>query len=136
MGCDIHLYTEKLIEYEGVKFWWCVDHWKLDDWYADKSQPHYTHIPIYYDRNYDLFAALANVRNSGYINPIDQPRGLPDDISEAVKKESDEWNGDGHSHSWLTAKEVFDYQKEYPTTRQSGLITIEQAQQLDENGNM
>lgn len=136
MGCDIHLYTEKKIEDINKNiWWWCVDHWKLNDWKLfDKDESEYYQISIYNGRNYDLFAALADVRNSGYITPIDQPRGLPDDVSEVVKKEADSWDVDGHSHSWLTAKELFDYQKKYSTTEQSGMISLKQAKELDENG--
>ena len=135
MGCDIHLYTEKLIEWDNKKFWWCIDYFQLNEYkLLDDELSGWNHISIYNDRDYDLFAALADVRNYGYVTPICQPRGLPDDVSKAVKIKSDEWGIDGHSHSWLTAKELFDYQKKYSTTKQSGMISLEQAKELDENG--
>jgi hypothetical protein len=46
---------------------------------------------IYHERNYSLFALLANVRNSAGVKPISEPRGLPEDVSEIVKKISDQW---------------------------------------------
>jgi len=51
-------------------------------------------------RNYRFFAALAGVRGDG-----PEPRGLPPDVSDYVLHESDEYGADGHSHSWMTARE-------------------------------
>jgi hypothetical protein len=93
MGCDIHLYVER----QGSDGAW-----------SPVEDPFDT-------RNYRLFAALAGVRNGvGFagcdlgdpIEPIADRRGLPDDVSESVKAASDEWDIDGHSHSWLTAGEL------------------------------
>jgi hypothetical protein len=135
MGCDIHLYTEKKIKRKDKEFWWCVDNFKPNEWNLDYSdEPQFSHKSIYDIRNYDLFAALADVRNYGNIIPIDEPRGLPDDISDIVKKEAEIWHGDGHSYSWLTAKEIFIYNNKYSETIQSGLITLEAAKELDEKG--
>lgn len=65
-------------------------------------------------RNYDLFAALAGVRNGrGFagvytgepLKPIAEPRGVPDDADpRTVKYLSDE-----HTPSWLTLTEILDY---------------------------
>lgn len=40
---------------------------------------------------------------------------------------------DGHSHSWLTLKELMDYRRDHNKTKYSGFITNEQAAEL-ENG--
>lgn len=81
---------------------------------------------IFDGRNYDLFAILADVRN-GYgfagcetgegFNPIDQPRGLPDDVSSIVEKASEEWGIDGHSHSFITLRELLEYDWEQKTVQ-------------------
>lgn len=69
-------------------------------------------------RNYSLFAILADVRNGrGFagirtgdgFNVIGGQRGLPADASAHVKKESERWGQDGHSHSWFTLKELLDF---------------------------
>ena len=69
----------------------------------------------YDGRNYVLFGFLADVRNgSGFggvdigdrIEPIAETRGLPVDVSDYVKKQSDDWNDDGHSRSWFTLDEL------------------------------
>lgn len=60
MGCDIHIITE-------IK--------KNGKWTYISEIP-----PTFNERNYVIFAVLANVRNSFCINGF-QPKGLPDDLS-------------------------------------------------------
>ncbi len=61
-------------------------------------------------RNYTLFGILADVRNySNNVKPIDLPRGLPNDVSFEVKRQSDQEGLDGHSHSWFTLRELLAY---------------------------
>ena len=135
MGCDIHLYTEKLRTINGKKQWVCCDHFTFNPYYgADKYEKQFTHISIYDDRNYSAFAALANVRNDGYIEPISEPRGLPNDVSTYIKNESDYWDCDGHSHSWLTAKELFIYQNKHPLTKHSGYLDPNILEKYDKYG--
>lgn len=94
MGCDIHVHLER-----------------RDD------QGRYVEIPQHpYDyplgtRIYTRFAFLAGVRNWANIVPLSSPRGLPYDVSATVRQQSDDWDIDGHSHSWLTVNELltFDY---------------------------
>ena len=85
MGCDIHLHTE--IKVNGV-------------WH------HYSHPRI--QRDYRLFAKMAGVRNyeDFRITPVTEPRGLPADLSFTTKFDSDLWDADAHSHSWLSGKEL------------------------------
>ncbi len=81
MGCDIHVFTEVKIK---------------GQWYA------YGHPNVY--RSYTLFALMAGVRNSQNIMPISLPKGIPDDCSNVVQHAAED--GDGHSHSWLSATEI------------------------------
>jgi hypothetical protein len=112
MGCDIHLYVERKIDGK----WVTADKWTPDP-YAEEGEESRLIVDddncFYSDRNYDLFAILADVRNlrnagTGF-NPISTPKGLPADISPEVKGESDKWDCDGHSHSWLTLAEIKAY---------------------------
>lgn len=126
MGCDIHFYTERWTsdnKYEGPKDlsedrdskleeilencepnyrWVSADSWSKDgSWHADE---------MYNGRSYYLFSILADVRNgSGEIEPIDYPRGIPDDVSSGYKYVVDRWDGDGHSHSYFTLHELMNY---------------------------
>lgn len=73
------------------------------------------------DRNYDLFAALADVRNgSGFagvdtgdpIVPVAQPRGVPDDVDPATRA----CLSHEHTPSWLTLEELEEYDWSRPKT--------------------
>lgn len=55
------------------------------------------------ERIYALFGALAGTR--GTIDPIYDPRGLPDDVSPEVLEEYRLFEGDAHTPSWLTTIE-------------------------------
>lgn len=91
--------------------WISVDEW-IHDPYFETSE---VRNKYWIDRNYLLFAILANVRNQYNIQPISQPKGLPKDVSHEVKKQNDEENGDAHTRSWLTLKELleYDWQQKY-----------------------
>ena len=104
MGCDIHLHVERKTEgtWEQVpppKGWserdLAVVDREIESWEGD----------WFGDRNYALFAWLADVRNSHGNPPLAPERGLPSDVSAKVKEESDGWDG-GHSHSWFTVAEL------------------------------
>jgi hypothetical protein len=99
MGCDIHLYIEVLTE----------NGWEL------YSHPHIK-------RDYELFAKMAGVRNYlGSIEPIAEPRGLPNDISYLVRKSAEYWDSGGHSHSWLSSKEISELELWHDTGRDGRL---------------
>lgn len=126
MGCDIHFYVECK---EGEQ-WFSADEWtpnKYYEMYRESERPMTVEYErrMYTERNYDLFAILANVRNGrGFagiktgegFKPIALPRGLPADVSPEVRGESDGWGEDGHSHSWLTVQELLDYDWDQSTT--------------------
>lgn len=125
MGCDIHFYVEKKVK----------DKWKSADTFEKKDGDWYDQRDEFYgDRNYNLFAILADVRNGhGFagsktgegFRPISQPRGLPDDISKETKRQSDSMGCDGHSHSWFTLRELLDYDWTQVTKLQ-GYIGLEE----------
>src|SRR6266853_264838 len=85
MGCDIHPHIEVKIK---------------GKWY------HYS-IPLL-GRNYQLFTRICGVRGYEGVIPIDQPRGLPSDLSEITRIEVDYDGPDGHSHTWLNRQELND----------------------------
>jgi hypothetical protein len=58
------------------------------------------------DRNYEWFGAIADgIRGYNGAFPI---RGVPDDCCREIASEMKRWQGDGHSHSWLMLREIFD----------------------------
>lgn len=124
MGCDIHLYVEKrtdgvwreLHQVPPYDCTWC-DGKKInrqgDACWRCKGLGKQTEP--WDNRNYDVFAMLADVRN-GYgfagcdtgdgFRPIASPRGLPLDVSKILRVRADEYGADGHSHSWLLLSEL------------------------------
>lgn len=85
MGCDIHSFTE--IKKDGK---WQDAGFSPFDW-----------------RQYGMYGFLAGVRNYSMSPVIAEKRGFPEDSS--LRKEYDDWDCDGHSHSWLLLKELLDY---------------------------
>ena len=83
MGCDIHMHIE--VKYKG--------RWR-----------HYSAPDV--DRRYALFSKMADVRNVGDIQPISQPKGLPDELDEITLLAYRLWDGDAHSESWLSSSEL------------------------------
>lgn len=146
MGCDIHPHYE--IQQEDGS-------WKFHDFRAlyqtgtDEDGPilDYGKLfddPLYLGRHYRFFAFLANVRNgSGFagcdtgdaVKPIAKPRGVPEDASQEYKDAVDELGGDGHSHSWFTAKELVDADWDQ-TTVERGYISLSDYPRFKEQGNM
>ncbi|MCY9186471.1 hypothetical protein [Bacillus halotolerans] len=120
MGCDIHAFVEvKRYPYQdrnrsnGV--WISADKWTVNEdhiFYPEDYEERFhvdDHDSIYRGRNYHLFSILAGVRNYRGLTPISSPKGLPKDVCIEIKNESDFFASDGHSHSYLTLKELLQY---------------------------
>ena len=98
---------------------------------------------LYDNRNYDVFGILANVRNGrGFAGvemetefiPISEPKDLPFDVSEEVKRESVDWDTDAYNRSYLTLKELLTYDWYGRKTKKNGIVTKEQAKLFRETG--
>ena len=136
MGCDIHMYVECRDRFKDeVSQWRNCDHWKLNKYYEndeDSYEQKYKVVGIYDDRDYFLFSVLADVRNYSDIPFICQPKGLPMDCTDVVKEISDIWNGDGHSHSFLTLAEIKKFNHLHKKYKRSGYVPKKEAQKLDD----
>jgi len=145
MGCDIHTFIE--VRENGT--------WKYYDWEKEFQDGVYEdgsprkdcgkifYHPLHIGRNYDLFAILASVRNdrrfagiktSEGLRPIEKPRGLPLDVTLEVKEESDRWDIDGHSHSYMLLSELLTYDYDGQSTTQYGVVGKEGYQEWKEKG--
>lgn len=123
MGTDIHMRAEikRNGQWEAVGEVFENPYYKADKPLNDWNKP-LTAEP-YGDRNYGLFAMLANVRNgygfagvvtgTGYA-PIAEPRGLPEDMSPEVAEWMDSYD---HTPSYLTLAELESYDWNQVTTR-------------------
>ena len=109
MGCDIHFFVEQKIDDK----WISIDQWEKVNSRRDHEYGLYYDVPwgkeFYQDRNYGLFALLANVRNYWELEPISERKGTPLDLSPRVRAVFDYYEHDGHSHSWYTLKEILDF---------------------------
>jgi hypothetical protein len=104
MGCDIHMYSETKIDGK-----WVCDQAQSFSEEVLKDPNGRSYMDSQMDsldiwRNYALFGYLAQVRqdwDEGF-----EPRGVPDDCSVAVQCMINQWDSDGHSHSWLMVPEI------------------------------
>ena len=135
MGCDIHVHVEYKRIVNGEPKWVCGDYFKINPYYGDDEyEPAYSLVSFCDDRNYSRFAVLANVRNYGDTEYIDEPRGLPEDVTAEVLGDSDRWDCDGHSHSYFTLKELIDYQENIKPLKHRGMINPDAQRALDKHG--
>lgn len=123
MGTDIHMAVE--VRRDGN--WHSVTKFTDEDGYM-----HGDGASIYEDRNYDVFAILANVRNgSGFAGidtgdgfvPLTDNRGIPDDASPEIRKWAEQ--GD-HSHSYCTVAELLAYDWTQKTKKRGTISSIKQ----------
>ena len=100
MGCDIHIIIEQKVK----------DKW-VGTFATNKAK--YNDSLLGYHRNYDFFNRLAGVRCYNGVK-LNQPKGIPNNISDLSKLVINEWEGDGHSHSYFSAREFCDlFNKEF-----------------------
>jgi hypothetical protein len=122
MGCDIHSFAE--VKRNGK--WERLTEKVFKSW--DGSL-----IDAPFDlRNYSVFGFLADVRNYSDCKPLSQPKGFPQDsewLNEIHKKDKDLTNlryyledGDYHSHSFFTLKELVDF--DYEQTFEDGRAEV------------
>lgn len=104
MGCDIHVSVEVLDN---------------GTWSATPQRDLFQH------RWYPVFALLAGVRNSADYPSISEPRGLPGDVTQAVKgRFADEDDRMGvHTPSWLTVDELLAFDYLQPVEGRAGTTT-------------
>lgn len=128
MGADIHSFAEVRTNNKWVR----VEEPKFDDSFDKTTAP-------FSWRSYSMFAFLAGVRNYSHCTPISEPKGLPVDSEwlnspseysysynpmsgETISENERETNkseiydnGNYHSLSWLTLKELldFDYEQKF-----------------------
>ena len=135
MGCDIHVLTEKYIDKK--KLWYNADNWRINPYFGeDKYETKYNLQEVYFERNYELFTLLADVRNyHNNIKCICEPKGVPEDISEESLEEINRWDCDGHSHSYFTLKELYDFWIKMPDkVKRTGILIGETLEKFDNEG--
>lgn len=151
MGCDIHSFAEKRNKETG-KWEKVENHFTLDDFDKKYLNKEKGDSPFSW-RSYSIFAFLAGVRNYDCCEPLSSPKGLPDDSEylntietdwiPETKKRGIETDGNYHSLSYLTLKELldFDYDKTFwnrrifrQTFREDGTVSGGNGAALAEQG--
>lgn len=114
MGCDIHSHAERRVngKWEVVK-----DAFTLDDFDREYYGREKGDSPFRW-RSYSMFGFLAGVR-SHWCNPIVEPRGFPDDTTDEVREDYEYWGSDAHTPSFLTAKELLEFNYDKPVFKGS-----------------
>lgn len=120
MGCDIHA----AIEYKENGQWKAF--LVKNPYFGKYEDEPEMRARVDFDRDYDLFAILGNVRNghgfagirtgSGF-EPMSDGRGYPSDMSSAA----DEAMSHEHSATWVTLAEILAYDWER-TTQKRGVV--------------
>ena len=139
MGTDICMFAERRKNgvWERVGDVFKYDYYQPKNPISEWNKP-FTNHP-YHARSYDLFAILADVRNgSGFagcltgtrFEPISEPKGYPEDMSFI----EDDFYG-GHSASWLTLKELRDYDWEQ-TVQHYGVVSEDVYKEYRKSGNV
>ena len=124
MGTDIHMIVEV-----RSPIGWVVQSWP-NPYYGSYGDEKKETCWAYRDRNYDVFAILANVRNGrsfanvvtgdGF-NYITDNRGLPVDASDFIKKQLDGL----HSVGWVSLHEILTYDWTQTTKKQGWVTAVE-----------
>lgn len=98
MGCDIHTRVE--VYNRETQKWE-----KIYMYFSDKYiLGRFREVEPYNGRCYMMFGILAGVRYM--VDPIVQPRGIPNDISHGVLVDWDNESEWCHTPSWLTLAEL------------------------------
>jgi hypothetical protein len=109
VGCDIHLYSET-----KTKNGWEINEKCYWSYWNDFSDEYHLECDyddhIYSGSNYALFGLLAGVRSQHELEF--EPMGFPRDASIQMNRLYKQWDGDAHTPSYLTSKELLDKIKE------------------------
>lgn len=118
MGCDIHARAEmqtrtgRNVNQFSTDTWEQVGNAFKNPYYRDTDDLTTWNSPVTNKpldlRNYEVYTALANVREAEGIKPIAEPRGIPKDASDEYR-ELAENDADAHSSSWVTLSEMKAY---------------------------
>lgn len=125
MGCDIHDWAE--IRRGGR--WEIVGDAFANPYYEENEPASNWNRPMvphpFHQRSYRAFSVLAGVRDRAGIAPVVPPRGVPDDASAEYRREVKQWDRDGHSHSWVTLRELLLYDRHAETEDVTGVVNRE-----------
>lgn len=104
MGCDIHCFSETLVDNL-----WTADNNDPPEWLMsvkpETKKEERSLWDVWDSRDYAVFGVLCHGVRSSWEFSFGQ-RGFPDPVSAAIEKEYYDWGDDAHSPSYLTLKEL------------------------------
>lgn len=101
MGCDIHVYKEKFVDGK----WLTADVWEEEDYGDGEIHKNVPWGERFTERNYNLFGVLSKGVRRHFDFGFEQ-RGIPFDACDEVAEQAENWDCDGHSHSYLYLHEL------------------------------
>lgn len=131
MGTNIKMYLEKRVGEGEEKAWVSLDKWTFNPDYALRKSPTKFYVAdedmLYSDRDYSLFGILAGIKNPKYemISPL---KDLPTDLSDEVFDMYSFDSNPVHSVSWLTLREIQNYNWDKEGVHEEAFITKERAE--------
>lgn len=143
MGCDIHIYSERW--HEGQERWVPFDFYEYNE-YRDEMlkwanncdeehqwhEPEFTNVEIGGARDYYRFGVLSTgVR--GEMPFSFEPRGIPDDCSNNIKKHYEAYGCDAHSANWITLREFNDMYVKYRIAGKGENPLAEMKREIDDH---
>jgi hypothetical protein len=125
MGCDIAMYAEVLRH----RRWALAEPLERNpafDPEHPREEPEWKPAEVFGERNYALFAVVADVCNptcsAEPFESIAPPRGLPGDLSEPLRIWHAQNDGDTWSESWLLLKEMLEFDWQGKTIRRQAIV--------------
>lgn len=130
MGCDIHVMIERKFDNRWIN----VDNWRVNPYKGEEGERDMEQVPVFHDRNYELFSFLADVRNYGNNPCFGFDRGFPKDASEETRNEYERWGSDAHTPGYATLAELKEKASTVKEVRREGAVLKEQADRYRETG--
>lgn len=101
MGCDIHMFKEKLVDGK----WVSADEWVAYDYGDDEKGVEVPFTKRFTERNYQLFGLLSKGVRCDHPYAF-APRGIPFDCCPEVAADYKRWDCDAHSANFLFLPEL------------------------------
>lgn len=103
--------------------------------HGDEGKP-WLHGEPFYDRHYTLFFALGYEGRGAreVIDPIHEPRGIPEDAGKSARGLRLKWGPDGHGDNWATLAELKAYRDSDSVADYNGFVYEESFLDMKERG--
>lgn len=133
MGTDIRCYAERRV---NGKWELCEPLVPNPDYYPadpsdppyadDASEPEFKPQEIYDERNYSVFAIIADIRNGSHSDEdyesIAPQRGLPEDISNELAEWANYWAQYAYGFTWCSFAELLNFPWKQKSIKKKAMV--------------